>query len=259
MSKKNLFANRSFESESSLVTDNLGETPSSALGQQMQVLCFLDDKVLCEELSAQMSHHETYKVTQPANISDCLSKLRHQSYDVIISDIDVDSLKNDHLIKDFKRLANRTPIILVTDEKCDHSEVKYLDMGVDNVMPKPISIPLFFARMRTLLRWRSNGPSSTFQIGPFIFKPDTKILVQPDAVKIKLTEKETKILQFLLRRRGNVVSRGELLEFVWGYSKNVNTHTVETHIYRLRKKLKSTKISKMILTENNGYRIPIEI
>ena len=49
MSKKNLFANRSFESESSLVTDNLGETPSSALGQQMQVLCFLDDKVLCEE------------------------------------------------------------------------------------------------------------------------------------------------------------------------------------------------------------------
>jgi len=133
-------------------------------------------------------------------------------------------------------------------------------MGIDSVIGKPFHPSLVLARIRTLIRWRTQSAFSTYQIGPFKFKPDLKRLLQPNEEDIKLTEKEAKILHYLLRHRGDVVSRADMLKHVWGYHKGAKTHTVETHIYRLRKKMKDSIKSKDILvTETNGYRIPVEV
>jgi len=226
---------------------------------QKKSLCLFMEQTFCDKLMAQISSHEQYNATKTLNLSDCLSLLKEKAFDVIISDGNWLKAETTDVIAEFNRLAHKTPIMLIADDLCDNSEAQYLDMGFDCVIARPLSSPLFFAKMRTLLRWRTQTTSSIYQIGSFKFKPDTKSLQQAGEENIRLTEKEAKILHFLLRHRGDVVSRARLLEYVWGYHKATRTHTVETHIYRLRKKMGISKKSKaLIVTETNGYRIPSE-
>ena len=98
--------------------------------------------------------------------------------------------------------------------------------------------------------------ASAYQIGRYIFRPDLKSLLQSGAADIKLTGKETKILCYLLRFRGQAISRKDLLKHVWGYSENVISHTVETHIYRLRQKMKTAESpANLVVTQSDGYAI----
>lgn len=104
------------------------------------------------------------------------------------------------------------------------------------------------------------GPTSTghtsFTFGPFEFDIETKTLSAQGFEDIRLTNKEVKILQFLHAQKGKIVSRAELLQHVWGYNSSINTHTLETHIYRLRKKIQKVADSKTIIkTEVAGYRL----
>jgi DNA-binding response OmpR family regulator len=94
------------------------------------------------------------------------------------------------------------------------------------------------------------------QIGPFTFQPGSKHLINERGSKLRLTEKETAILRFLYRAGQAVVTRDVLLKEVWGYNSNVSTHTLETHIYRLRQKIERdpTK-SQLLITEAGGYKL----
>ena len=91
--------------------------------------------------------------------------------------------------------------------------------------------------MRAQLRQHELSEDAIFVLGPYTFKPSLKILVTADDKKIRLTEKETNILKFLYRSTEDVVPRDILLHEVWGYNAGVTTHTLETHIYRLRQKI----------------------
>ena len=93
-------------------------------------------------------------------------------------------------------------------------------------------------------------------MGAYTFSPNAKMLLSENGVKLRLTEKETAILQYLNRAKGEVVSRDDLLRDVWGYNANVTTHTLETHIYRLRQKIESDPANaKLLLTDAGGYRL----
>lgn len=95
-----------------------------------------------------------------------------------------------------------------------------------------------------------------FSIGPYTFRPSAKLLVNERGSKLKLTEKETAILRFLYRAGQKVVTREVLLAEVWGYNANVTTHTLETHIYRLRQKIEQDPSNARILvTEQGGYKL----
>ena len=233
---------------------------ASWIEPQRRILCCALENHFDENLMTEISIPGHYHISKVNNIPECLALLKDKAFDVIITDINQYDIKTEDVISQFKRLAHRTPIVLITDKKCDKLEVEYLDMGIDSVIGKPFHPSLVLARIRTLFRWRTQSAFSTYLIGPFKFKPDLKRLIQPDEEDIKLTEKEAKILHYLLRRRGDVVSRADLLQHVWGYHKAANTHTVETHIYRLRKKMGVCKKSNDVLvTETNGYRIPVDI
>ncbi len=93
-----------------------------------------------------------------------------------------------------------------------------------------------------------------FNIEGYIFQPSLKMLIGKDEKKIKLTDKETLIMEYFYKNKNKVLNKESLLLNVWGYKKNITTHTLETHIYRLRKKLSSNHIKgKIILSKNNGY------
>lgn len=100
--------------------------------------------------------------------------------------------------------------------------------------------------------------SAQFNLGGYQFKPSVKTLVRDDQSKIRLTEKETNILRLLLRAGGEAVARDKLLEEVWGYNAQVTTHTLETHVYRLRQKIEDDPSnSELLITEAGGYRLNI--
>ena len=95
-----------------------------------------------------------------------------------------------------------------------------------------------------------------FNLGPYTFKPSMKMLITEDDKKIRLTEKETNILKFLYRSADGVVARDTLLHEVWGYNAGVTTHTLETHIYRLRQKIEPDPANaRLLVTESGGYRL----
>ncbi len=97
------------------------------------------------------------------------------------------------------------------------------------------------ARISSHLRSHEQSEDAVFKIGPYTFKPSAKMLIDEKDKKIRLTEKETSILKFLFRAGQKVVTRDVLLHEVWGYNAGVTTHTLETHIYRLRQKIERTR------------------
>ena len=111
--------------------------------------------------------------------------------------------------------------------------------------------------VRAQLRVFDNSEDAVFTIGPYLFRPSVRLLLQPARNrKIRLTDKETSILKFLYRAGGKTVPRQVLLNEVWGYSSAVTTHTLETHIYRLRQKAEPDPSQpRLLLTESGGYRL----
>jgi DNA-binding response OmpR family regulator len=115
---------------------------------------------------------------------------------------------------------------------------------------------MLLARIRTQLRQHDTSEDAVFAIGPYTFRPSSKLLLNPKGSKVRLTEKETSILRYLYRAGQRPASREMLLQEVWGYNSGVTTHTIETHIYRLRQKIEKDAAAPAILvTEFGGYKL----
>ncbi len=115
---------------------------------------------------------------------------------------------------------------------------------------------MLLARIRAQLRQYEASEDAIFTIGPYTFRPSSKLLLSPKGNKIRLTDKETSILRFLYRAGQRPVSREMLLQEVWGYNSGLTTHTLETHIYRLRQKVEKNAAAPAILvTVAGGYKL----
>jgi DNA-binding response OmpR family regulator len=155
-----------------------------------------------------------------------------------------------------RRNGFRGPIIMLTGQGSDADTVLGLDAGANDYVTKPFKFAVLLARIRAQLRQHEASEDAIFRIGPYTFRPGAKLLVNEKGSKLKLTEKETAILRYLYRAGQKVVSRDTLLSEVWGYNANVTTHTLETHIYRLRQKIENNPSSaRLLVTEPGGYKL----
>ncbi len=157
--------------------------------------------------------------------------------------------EDETLAKELSILYKKHPIILFSQT------LKVLDF-VDLVITKPFSLNEFLCSLssKTLLPKVRHKECITFM--EYTFYPVTKEIITPSET-IKLTEKEVIILKYLYNRAPEIISKEELLKNVWGYSAEMTTHTIETHIYRLRQKVEQNGGSQIIITENSGYRLNI--
>ena len=147
-------------------------------------------------------------------------------------------------------------MIELTAQGSDADTVLGLEAGANDYVVKPFKFAVLLARIRAQLRQYEASEDAIFQIGPYTFRPGAKLLVNDRGSKLKLTEKETAILRYLYRAGARVVSRDVLLAEVWGYNANVTTHTLETHIYRLRQKIEENpSIARILVTEQGGYKL----
>ena len=110
--------------------------------------------------------------------------------------------------------------------------------------------------IETQLHKFKKSEDTQYNIGNYVFKPNSKLLESNESRSIRLTEKENYILKFLYKNLGNIISRETLLHEVWGYNSKVTTHTLETHIYRLRQKIEDDPSNAcFLITEPGGYKL----
>jgi DNA-binding response OmpR family regulator len=150
----------------------------------------------------------------------------------------------------------KCPIVMLTGHDGDADTILGLDSGANDYITKPFKMAVLLARLRAQLRQHALSEDASFTLGPYTFQPSHKILTAADGQKVRLTEKETNILKFLLRAGAVIVPREKLLHEVWGYNAAVTTHTLETHIYRLRQKIEvDPSQASLLVTAAGGYKL----
>ena len=222
-----------------------------------RILIVDDDDALRQSLAEQLELHEEFEIGVAATGSDALQAVKALRYDIVLLDVGLPDIDGRELCKVMRRGGHKMPIIMLTAADSDSDTILGLESGANDYVVKPFRLGVLLARMRAQLRQHEQSEDAVFSIGPYTFRPSAKLLVEPESHrKIRLTEKETAILKYLYRAGDKVVAREVLLDEVWGYNAGVATHTLETHIYRLRQKIeRDPSDAVLLLTEPGGYRL----
>ena len=221
-----------------------------------KILLVDDDDDLREALSEQLVMTEEFDVFEASDGHQGLKRAKEASYDLVILDVGLPDTDGRELCRIMRKQGVKCPILMLTGQDSDADTILGLDAGANDYVTKPFKFPVLLARIRAQLRQHEQSEDAVFQIGPYTFKPAMKMLVDPQERKIRLTEKETNILKYLYRATEGVVPRDVLLHEVWGYNAGVTTHTLETHIYRLRQKIEpDPSNARLLVTESGGYRL----
>jgi DNA-binding response OmpR family regulator len=232
------------------------------MSSERPILIVDDDTALRELLTEQLAVDGEFVATEAGSLADAEDKLtaKDARFDAIILDVGLpDGDGRDFCVK-LRRQGHKMPIIMLTGSDAETDVVRGLDSGANDYIAKPFRLNELLARLRAQLRIFENSEDAVFTIGPYTFRPSAKLL--QDLAKnrrIRLTEKEAAILKFLYRSGTRAVARQVLLNEVWGYNAAVTTHTLETHIYRLRQKIEPDPANaRLLVTEGGGYRLDPE-
>lgn len=221
-----------------------------------RILLVDDDDDLRVTLAEQFALHDEFAIAQAETAAKALSHVKGERTDLAIMDVGLPDMDGREAVKQMRRNGFRSPIIMLTGHGGDADTILGLEAGANDYVPKPFKFAVLLARVRAQLRQHEASEDAVFSVGPYTFAPSSKLLTSARGSKVKLTEKETAILRFLYRAGQKVVPRETLLQEVWGYNAQVTTHTLETHIYRLRQKIEQEPSAATILvTEPGGYKL----
>jgi DNA-binding response OmpR family regulator len=221
-----------------------------------KILIVEDDPELCGMLTEQLTLHEEFDARGVETAAKAISAAQQDRIDLVIMDVGLPDMDGRDAIKALRQEGFKAPIILLTGHASDADTIMGLESGANDYVTKPFRFAVLLARIRTQLRQHEASEDAVFTIGPYSFRPAAKLLQGAKGAKVRLTEKETSILRYLYRAGQKPVSRETLLQEVWGYNSGVTTHTLETHIYRLRQKVEQDAAAPSILvTEAGGYKL----
>ncbi len=219
-----------------------------------RVLLVDDDSMLRGSLAEQLEA-EGYEPVQAETIAEGREKARDGLYEFMILDVGLPDGDGRQFCRSLRDSGITCPIVLLTAADSDADTIEGLSAGANDYVTKPFRFAVLMARLHAHLRSHEQSEEAVYRIGPYTFRPSAKVLLDAGGKRIRLTEKETNILKFL-HRSGETVGRETLLHEVWGYNPAVTTHTLETHIYRLRQKIEANPGQAQILvTESGGYRL----
>lgn len=222
-----------------------------------RVLVIDDDADFRKTLVDQLAHYREFDIAEGATVAEALQKVRDHHYDLMLLDVGLPDMDGREAVKILRREGFKSPIVMLTAQDSDADEILGLESGADDYVTKPFRFSVLLARIRTALRQHDQSEDVVFTIGPYRFQPAHKVLENNgDGTKIRLTDKETAILKYLYRQGPKTIGRDVLLKEVWGYNNRVTTHTLETHIYRLRQKIeRDPSNARLLVTEEGGYRL----
>ncbi|MBL6080879.1 response regulator transcription factor [Belnapia sp. T18] len=223
------------------------------------ILIVEDDAALRATLAEQLALNGDFTADEAGSAGQAEAKLADANarYDAILLDIGLPDADGREFCAKLRREGRRMPVIMLTGADGEEDVVRGLDSGANDYIAKPFRLPELLARVRAQLRLFDNSEDATFAIGPYMFRPSARTLTETGRNRrIRLTDKECAILKFLYRAGGKPVARQVLLNEVWGYNSAVTTHTLETHVYRLRQKIEPDPSQlRLLLTEVGGYKL----
>ncbi|MEM6972743.1 MAG: response regulator transcription factor [Pseudomonadota bacterium] len=225
---------------------------------QRKILIVDDDDDLREALAEQLMMVDEFDVYEASTGTQGLERAKTEMHDLVILDVGLEDMDGREVCRLMRRQGVKCPVVMLTGQTSDSDQILGLDSGANDYVAKPFKFPVLLARLRAQLRQHEQSEDAVFVIGPYSFKPSAKLLTDENDRRIRLTEKETNILKFLYRAGGRTIDRETLLREVWGYNAGVTTHTLETHVYRLRQKIEpSPGQAQLLLTETGGYRLGV--
>jgi DNA-binding response OmpR family regulator len=230
--------------------------PQGRVGSK-RILLVDDDQPLRQSLAEQLQLHEEFSTVEADSGNAALETCKNDRFDAIILDVGLPDMDGREVCRLLRRNGVVAPIIMLTAADTDADTILGLDSGANDYITKPVRLGVLLARIRAHLRQHEQSEDAVFTIGPYSFRPSVKLLFNPATnKKVRLTEKETAILKYLYRAGDRPVGRDTLLGEVWGYNAGVTTHTLETHIYRLRQKIERDPThAEILVTEPGGYRL----
>ena len=223
---------------------------------EKRLLLVEDDDAIRETLRDQL--REEFSIVEAARGAEALELAEASHHDLIILDVGLPDMDGLDVCKLMRRAGINAPVIMLTGADTEADTVLGLDWGANDYVTKPFKMGLLLARIRAQLRRHERSERTILTIGPYAFHPTEKIMIDSanGDRKIKLTEKETEMLRYLFRVGGTIIGRDVLLNEVWGYNSGVTTHTLETHVYRLRQKIeRDPSNAEILVTEPGGYRL----
>ena len=226
------------------------------MAQSKTILIVDDDDDLREALAEQLEVGGEFSIVQANNGQGGVDQAQGRRPDLVLLDVDLPDIDGREVCRRMRQAGVGAPIIMLTGQTSDTDTIAGLEAGANDYVSKPFKFAVLMARIRAQLRSHEQSEDAVFRLGPYEFRPAAKLLVDEKQKKIRLTEKETSILKYLYRAGEKPVPRDELLAEVWGYNAGVTTHTLETHVYRLRQKIEPDPANaQLLLTEAGGYRL----
>jgi DNA-binding response OmpR family regulator len=223
---------------------------------QRKTLLIVDDDADLRGAVAEQLQAEDFNTLEAATAGEGVKLAQEKRPDLILLDVDLPDMDGREACRRMRQGGVAAPVVMLTAADTDDDTVQGLDSGANDYVTKPYKFAVLLARIRAQLRSHEQSEGAVFRLGAYEFRPSAKLLVDDHQRKIRLTEKETNILKYLYRAGEKPVSREELLAEVWGYNAGVTTHTLETHVYRLRQKIEQDPANaRLLLTEAGGYRL----
>jgi DNA-binding response OmpR family regulator len=227
----------------------------AAMAQKKTLLIVDDDQDLRGAIAEQLQA-EGFQTVEAAVAGDGVRMARDEKPDLILLHVDLPYMDGREACRRMREEGVQTPVIMLTAADTDDDTVRGLDSGAQAYVTKPYKFAVLLAHIRAQLRDWEHSEGAVFRLGAYEFRPAAKMLVDDRGRKIRLTEKETNILKYLYRAGEKAVSREELLAEVWGYNAGGTTHTLETHVYRLRQKIEPDPANaRLLMTDPGGYRL----
>jgi DNA-binding response OmpR family regulator len=220
------------------------------------ILVVDDDQDLARSLCEQLALHEEFEAAVAHTAAQAFAAIRSGHTDLVLLDAGLPDMDGREACRLLRKNNFKHPIIMLTAQDSDSDTILGLEAGANDYVTKPFRFAVLLARIRAQLRQHEHSEEAVFTIGDYSFRPAAKLLIDKRGSKVRLTEKETSILKYLYRAGEKVISRDVLLHEVWGYNAGVTTHTLETHIYRLRQKIeRDPSRAELLLTESGGYKL----
>lgn len=220
----------------------------------MRILLVEDDVTIARLLKEGLED-ESYAVDVANDGSEGYRTAAADDYDVIILDIMLPGMNGYEVCRALRNDGNKTPILMLTARDAERDIVEGLDTGADDYLAKPFSFDVLLARIRALLRRPNEKLEEILQIGDLKLDPSSKKVTRASQ-EISLTAKEYGVLEYLMRNKGKVLSKEQIISHVWDFDADVLPNNVELFIMFLRRKIDKPFKSKLIHTVSGfGYKL----
>lgn len=220
------------------------------------ILTIFGDDAVREVVGDHLAATGEFKPVKAITLYDAAESLNDACFDAVLLDAQLPDGNGIDFCSTLRSLGYKMPIILLRDGSTNADVVRALDAGANDYITDITRSKELLARLRAQLRVFDNSVDATLTIGSFAFRPPEKLLLNPQTNRrIRLTTREADLLKFLHQTGGSYVTRQLLLSEVWGYKTGVISNTLDTHIYKLRKKMSLNSRCGVFIAMPGGYRL----